>query len=452
MYKLKAFCQIAALVDNTIDVVAPVGELSDRAHTYARNKEWLNSAAAPGYTLIAFSSKRDANEEQVDGVLAQKMLAVSKWAYEAALTSTFNSSIESFRVGFLQKWGDTYSIWNIGAMIETSPSVWMPGVIEIRDNVDDDLQYRIWYATEVFEQQFDEYQIEIVPPVADLDVFFLGRQAITLALSDETHDIKMDKVQAIREQYPESYIGGPMYEWFDPSDPTDKARRIPTYWTTLVYGIAGNNIDAIKEALREYILENSTHTKDEWAGIFPEIFTSTEFVLIPMWNNYSIPNRVLQSGLYSSVVNGKAGIAELVRLTRGEGYTKQYIEDTGEIFGAAHKAVTVAVVGSPHNRDGIITFLQRYPDYINVDTTNVDFMRMTPETRRMVIALAEALSIAEDMTPDTAVPVKFNRLIRDGVLYVACTVDRFQLIVASKWSAEDDTLTGNTAGEPVLPQ
>ena len=451
MYKLKAFCQIAALVDNTVDVVAPVGELSDRAHTYTRNKEWLNSAASPGFTLIAFSSKRDADIEQVDEVLAQKLLAVSKWAFETALASTFNASIESFRVAFLQKWGNLYSIWNIGAMIETSPNVWMPGVIEIRDTVNDDLQYRIWYATEVFEQQFDEYHIEVVPPVEDLDVFFLGRQAINSALAAETHDIKMEKVQGIREKYPESYISGPMYEWFDPADPTDKARRIPTYWTTMVYGIAGNNIDAIKEALREYILANSTHSKDEWAGIFPEIFTSTEFVLVPMWNNYSIPNRVLQTGLYSSVVNGKAGLAELVRLTRGEGYTDQYIEDTGEIFGASHKAIAIAAVGSPHNRDNITNFVQRYPDYINVDTTSVDFMRMSPDTRRMVMALAEALSIAEEMTPDSAVPVKFNRLIRDGVLYVACTVDRFQLIVVSKWSAEDTTLLGNDAGEPGLP-
>ena len=36
MYKLKAFCQIAALVDNTVDVVAPVGELSDRAHIHSK--------------------------------------------------------------------------------------------------------------------------------------------------------------------------------------------------------------------------------------------------------------------------------------------------------------------------------------------------------------------------------------------------------------------------------
>ncbi|MOA40080.1 hypothetical protein D3C78_1619140 [compost metagenome] len=135
---------------------------------------------------------------------------------------------------------------------------------------------------------------------------------------------------------------------------------------------------------------------------------------------------------------------------RGEGYTDEYISGNSEIFGASHKAIAVAVTGSPHNRDGVISFVQRYYDYINVDATSLDFMRMNPETRRMVLALAEMLAVAESMTPDSALPVKFSRLIRDGVLYVAYTLDRFQLIVTSRYSAIDGTLEGNTFGEPSL--
>lgn len=451
MYKLKAFCQIAALIDNTVDVVAPIGELSDRALTYGRNKERLNSAASPGYTLVGFSSKRDNVTEQINGILAQELLAVCKWAYEAALAKRFTSSTESFRVAFLQQWGTKYSIWSIGAMVTTGTAgVWMPSVIEIRAAADDELQYKLWFSSDVFEQQYDEYHIEVVGPVEDLDVFFLGRQAVISALAAETHDLKMEKVQAIREVYPETYISGPMYEWFDPIDPLDKTRRIATYWTPMVYGIAGNNVDAIKEALREFILANSTHNKDDWAAIFPEIFTSTEFIFVPMWNKYSIPNRELESGLYASYVNFNYGKAEVARLVRGEGYTPAYIDGNCDVFGASHKAISVGVTGGPHNRDGIISFGQRYYDYINVDSTSTDFMRMNPETRRFVLALAEMLIVAEDMTPDSAIPVKFSRLIRDGVLYVAYTLDRFQLIVASKYSATDDTLEGNSTGEPVL--
>lgn len=451
MYKLKAFGVIATLIDNTRAVVAPIGELSPRAMTYAREKEYLNSAAAPGHTLVVFSSKRDDAIEQTDPVLANKILLINKWAYERALAGDFTPATESFRTNFIQQFGNEYSIWAIGAMVEAQPNIWMPSVIEIRDIVNDELQYRIWYSTEVFEQQFDEYQIEVVPPVADLDVFFEGSAAVKVALAAQTHDLTMERVQAIKEEYPETFIRGEMFEWFDPLNPADKSLRIPTYWTPVIYGIAGLNVDSIKEALRDYILENSTHTKDEWAEIFPEIFTSTEYIFVPIWGKYSIENRELEAGLYSSTVPITEALATLKNFVRGEYYTDEFVESVAEVFGAAFKAITITVTGGPKNRDGIDTFTERYPDYINVDTLSLDFSRMSPETRRFVLALIEMLGIAEEMTPDSAVPVKFTRLVRDGVLYVAYTLDRFQLIVLSKYSYNDPTLSGGMDnGEPEL--
>lgn len=451
MYKLKAFGQIGALIDNTRTVVAPVGELSPNALTYAREKEYLNSAAAPGHTLVVFSSTLEGEIEQVDPVLAGELLLINKWTYETALAGTFTASTDSFRTNFIQQFGSQYSIWSIGTMVEAQPNVWVPGVIHIRDIADDELQYTVWYATEVFEQQFDEYQIAVIAPVDELDVFFLGRVAVKAALADRTYDRTMELVQAAKEGYPETYLSGEMFEWFDQSDPTNKDLRIATYWTPIIYGIAGRNPDAIKEALRDYILNNSTHTKEEWAAVFPEIFTSTEFVFVPLWGNYAIPNRTLEAGMYSSVTNALAGVAQLKRLTRGEGYTNEFIEGNAEVFGAAHRAISIMVTGGPYNRDGIVSFVQRYYDYINVDSTSTDFGRMNPETRRFVLALAEMLAVAEEMTIDSAVPVKFSRLIREGVLYLAYTLDRFQIIVASKYSYEDESLTESSdTGEPVL--
>src|SRR5690606_5063539 len=153
----------------------------------------------------------------------------------------------------------------------------------------------------------------------------------------------------------------------------------------------------------------------------------------PLWGNYSVPNRELESGLYSSVTNLQAALQQAQRLVKGDGYTEDYLADNVEVFGAAYKAITVTVAGGPHNRDGIRSFVQRYPDYINVDTTSLDFSRMAPETRRFVLALIELIAVAESMTPDSALPVKFTRLPRDGVLYVAYSLDRFQLIVTSKY-------------------
>lgn len=449
MYKLKAFGQIAALIDNTRAVVAPVGELSPMALTYSREKEYLTSAATPGHSMVVFSTTQDSEAVQADPVLVAKLLLINKWALERAMAGAFNSSIESFRTAFIQQFGSQYAIWSVGTMVEAQSNVWMPGVIQIRDIADDEIQYTIWYATEQFEQQFDEYQIEVVGPTDELDVFFLGRAAVKAALAERTPDETIALIQAAKEGYPDTYLQSEMFEWFDPTDPTDVDLRIATYWSLVIYGIAGRNVDSIKEAIRDHILENSTHTKEEWAAIFPEIFTSTEFIFVPMWNEYAIPNRTLEAGMYSSSVSIVKAAAELKRLVRGEGYTDEFIDENAELFGAAHRAISVTVTGGPYNRDGIVQFGQRYEDYINVDSTSVDFGRMSPETRRFVLRLAEMLAVAEDMTPDSAVPVELTRLVREGVLYVSCTLDRFQLIVASKFSANDESLLEGT-GEPEL--
>jgi hypothetical protein len=449
MYILKAFGQIGALVDNTHTVVAPAGELSPMALTYSREKEYLNSAATPGHTLVVFSATQDGVVVQADPVLASRLLLINKWAYEKALAGTFNPSTESFRTAFIRDFGTQYALWSMGAMVEATPNVYLPGVINIRAAADDTQQYTIWFASEIFEQQFDEYAIKVIPPIADIDAFFLGRTVVKAALAARTPDETMDLIQVSKEGYPETTLQAVMFEWFDPGSPTDKLLRIATYWNVVIYGIAGRNIDAIKDAIRKHILANSTHTKDEWAALFPEIFTSTEFIFVPMWKNYAVPNRELEAGMYSSVVNAVAAVEELKRLVRGEGYTPEFIGSKAEIFGAAHRAISVAVTGGPHNRDGITNFVMRYPDYINVDSTGVDNLRMNPETRRFVLTFAAMMAVAEDMTPDSAVPVAFTRLIREGVLYVATTLDRFQLIVASKFSANDESLLEGD-GEPDL--
>jgi hypothetical protein len=450
MYELKAFAQISALINNTSGVIAPVGELSPLAMTYAREKEYYTTAAVPGQALVVFSSKQDGEVVQADSVLAARLLGVSKWIYDTAAAGGFTTNTESFRSKFILRYSEEYTLEGIGAMVTAGGNVRLPGYIDIREQTDDTIRYRIWYSSEVFEQQFDEYQIEVVTPIEDLDVFFEGNLAVKAALAEQTLDITMVKIEEAKAGHPETTLRSEMFEWWDPSN---VITRIPTYWSVLIYGIAGNNIDAIKEAIKNYILSNSTHSKEEWAEIFPEIFTATEFVIVPMWGLYSIPNRVLTTGLYSSITSFTAGMTELQRLVKGEGYNEEWIGEKGEMFSTTHKAMNATVVGGPKNRDDIFTLFQRYPDYISVRSTEVDFMRMSPETRRFVLALEEMLLIAETMAPDTSIPVKYSRMVRDGVLYLVTTIDKFQFLVASKYSYEDEGIgLPSDNGEPQGPQ
>ena len=56
--------------------------------------------------------------------------------------------------------------------------------------------------------------------------------------------------------------------------------KISTNWCVLIYGPSGDDVESIKEAIRKYVLDNSTHTETEWKEIFPDIFSINEFILI----------------------------------------------------------------------------------------------------------------------------------------------------------------------------
>lgn len=449
MYEIKAFAHIGALINNTRKEVATVGELSPAAVTYTREKEYFSAASVPGQVLVVFSNKRDGAIEETSPVLAEEVLLVSKWAYNESASGGFTGNPESFRTRFLLEYQNRYAIWSVGVMVKASDNSYMPGFIEFRELADDNIRYKLWFATDVFEQQFDEFQIVCTKPIDDLDLFMQGAATTQKALNDRTRDVTTTMVQAAKEGYPETYISDDMFEW---NDPAGIDARKPVYWPLLTYGIAGNNIDAKKEALREFILANSVFTKDKWAEVFPEIFTATEFLVVPLWGFPSVPNKVLSTGLYSSITNFKKGAEQLKRLVRGEGYTDEHLIEHGEVFGTSHKGLNCAVIGGPKNRDGIVELYQRYPDFVNFKSTELDFGRLDPETRRFVQALEEMLLIAETMSPDTAIPVKYTRLTRDGVLYLVTTVDKFQIVVASKYSYFDTSVgVAPDAGEPQLP-
>jgi hypothetical protein len=449
MYELKAFALIGALVDNTRAKVAPVGELSSRGFTYSREKEYFNNAAAPGHNLVVFSSKTDGTVAQTDAALANQLLLVVKWIYEQAAAGAFLSTTDSFRTAFIAQWNATYSLYTTGAMVQAGTNVWCPGYIEIRPQTDDTRHYKLWFADEAFTQQYDEYEILVVPPIEDIEIFFEGSDSINDALAARTPDVLMQAIEAAKDGDPESFLQSEPFDWVDPNN---IVANKTTYWSVVIYGIAGRNIDAIKEAIRDYILANSEHSKDEWEVIFPEIFTATEFIIVPMWGQYSVPNKVEQTGLGSSITKFRTGEAQLLRLVRGEGYTQEWLEEHGEVMATTHKQYNAVVIGGPKNRDGIVELYQRYPDYMAIRSTDTDVMRMDPETRRFILALEAMMIIAEGMTPDSTVPVQYTRMTRDGVLMVVGTVDKFQFLIVSKYSYLDDSIgQSSDANEPALP-
>ena len=430
----KGFAQIGPLTDNADRVIAPVGELSTRCRTFTRDLTEHTHADFLGETLIGFSHSTDDTPDRIVDADAYKILKAINWIYNQARLSKFSENRESFQQLFIAANGAEYDLIDSGEMVAFG-NYWAPEYIEIAPYQQSaNYRWRVWFANESFYNQYDEFLILVVPPITTLDAFF------------DTYTNVKEMVEAIEQgdifarmattigKFPQTTQRSDVFNW---TDKTDKTLLVPTNWVTVHYGLAGNNLDSVKEAIRDYILDNTEKTRDEWAEIFPDLFTSTEFIITPMWNDYAVPNEVRETGVYSGVLPFQKAMALCHRTCKGVKYTNAHIDTVISGLTAQHRSISCAVVGGPENRDGIDVFNERYPDYICVPFTHPDFMRMTLETRGFCMLLAEMLLAAEELTKNSGVPEGFNRLIRDGVVYLATSYKNFLYLVVTKYSVEE---------------
>lgn len=430
----KAFAQIGPLVDNTRNVTAPVGELSPMSRTFIKAQPTQHVGADyPNETLVGFSYKNDGvNADLEDGVAAACLKAIN-WTYMSARTGKFTETKDSFQQAFITNFGGEFDLINSGKMVPFA-TYYAPEYIEFcPKGLSTTIRWKIWFTDDAFYNQFDEFEILIAPPLTPLDQFFGDYDEVTEALSLVTRSMIFEQISVLKGVFPETVLRNDVFIYQNADDKTLKA---DTDWSFVIYGAAGDNLDSVKEAARTYILANSSHTRDEWAEIFPDLFTSTEYIFVPLVTNYAIPNGNRRTGIYSPIppITRMTAIAQA--LCKGVKYSPEHINRVLSPYPSLYRSVMCAVVGGPENRDGIDLLNERFPDLINVPTTHPDFMSMSKATRDFVLFISEMIRNAEDLTIDSGVPQGFNRIVRDGIVYLARSYDKFLYLVVSKASVE----------------
>jgi hypothetical protein len=434
----KGFAHIGAQADNRDHLDAPVGELSALSHTFTRDQTKHTSGVNPGYMLRGFSYYIDDVKNQIPDTDALKMLAVIDWVYTKARLGTLTSDVLSVSTAWITDQAATYDLKETGQMAMFDTNKWAPSFLVFAPKDDLNTRWKIWFTEAAFFNQFDEYQFNHIKPLLNLDDFFLDYVNLKPLLAARTLSDSINQVDTLRGVDPETRLRVDPFDWIDP---IDRDLKIPVDWMSLLWGEAGNNLDATKESLAAWILANSTHTREEWAVIFPDIFTSTELIFVPMWDEFAVPERPRESGIYRGAGSMLGGIEKAKLVCKGVKYTPLHIATVANDCPTQFKSVRCVVVGGPENRDGKTELIDQHPDWLNVPTTHVDFMRMTELTRGAVMLIMEMLQYAEEMTATTAPPTGFNRTIRDGVMYLSKTYQKFLYLVVCKESF-DETMAG----------
>jgi hypothetical protein len=425
---VKGFIANATKVNNNFSggkgIISTYGELSPDSKTFAKELGFYPKSNTP-LVPITFTCKDENNVKQV---LPNEHIAlihdVAAWLYAQGKlipVPTLNELIYKFNIAFSARHVTDVEFGEMTA--DTVDN--LPMFVAFMFNAD---YIQFWFGDEWFNAQYDDYEHVYLPALDPVDDFWLAGSIVAqkLKLNDLVkHD---ERVQELRDGYPPTVVRTTMYEYFDPQNPLHIEK---TYWTVLIYGPAGDNIDAIQDGLADYVLDHSTHTREEWITIIPDLFKRSEFYIVPQWDNIAIETTMTNDrGIYSAVSTTKKAIGRLV--TIASEYSQMHVTNYAQTWPHHYKPVSIYSIANVETRGNKYSITDWYPDYIPVSSTSLDWNRMQPLTQEWAMMLSELLYLAETLTKYKAIPRKFSKVKRNGMTYVVGIHNRLKFLVYAK--------------------
>lgn len=428
---VKGFVTVSAYVNNTPGDTSSLGELSTWSRTYSKEKGEYQFNDLPGYKLTTFKVTDSVSgiQQVLNSGVARQIIQVVTDCISYATSHIRPYDSLDFKNTILVNFFQRVANLQMGDFRDNG-TLALPEWLSWESTDNSGTIVKIWLSDPAFQDQYDEYEIEVLPPVDVVDHLFNAYNLALTEVNARTSAQLSDKIQTLKGENPETFLRMMDFKFINS---LNTAQVNKTTWAVLIYGKVGDNVDSIKDAIVEYVLANSTHTKAEWEVILPEIFKRTEFVLLPRWDKISIPNLGNLSSLYSSAVNPNESIAFAKRAINF--YPEAYITNNVMVFPYDYKAVSIVAVNGNTNIEGFETLFGIFSDYIPVPTTSADFNRMQVKTQDWMILLEKLLIIAETATVYTSVPLYARKQYRNGILYVSAMFDNVNYLVAAKSNA-----------------
>lgn len=407
MFSLQGFIQITALKDNAPEgAVSPVGELSDLSLTAAKNKQYF--AKANGQVeFVAFTYERNGIKVKVPAHFTDHVLALSQWIYSQAVQGVLTNDELAFQRLFVGEHQQTTSAVQSGGMVQCNGN-WFPRWVSWKfetqaDKVDDpaDLENRIiiWFADKDFDEGYQGYEIEVQMPIKPVDTFQSTKSVVAKAMESFNLPDHDDNVNKLAGLYPFTARKTHNFTWHDREN-RDSTMMVPM--TLIIYGRAGLNPSRQKQALREHILANSEHPVADWVKVFPEIFTSTMFTIVPCYKIRGVPNLEDQAALYlpmpsyDLIAKAVSKFGAWSQPAVGEKTNSVPVPTTDVcVLPTLFKSLTSTVIAGAENEEGKKTLQEIVPDYALI-AEGPDFSRISAETAEWIRLLFQAMIAAEE--------------------------------------------------------
>lgn len=430
---VQGFMTISPLVSNAPGVVAPFGELSARARTYSREVGlYVNETQSPDVLLNTFRVENASGTSIVlPDAVRDPILQLGQWVYGqyAAGSIPTNTSLNSW-LNALRAQFPNFSAVSAGALISAGPSNKnMPDYVAFTVVVAGvSYQCTIWFRDASFRVQYTGGEISIIPPCQNIDLLHGSAATVQTALAQSSVSFVATRVNQIAGENPYTNMVPMTLEW---RDPTNSGTTLQTTWIAVVYGSAVSNDDQIRAAIQTYLGQNSTYTG--WAAIYPSLYTTNDFAIVPMWEDVFPGNN---TGVFVSLSNvNSVTTRSQSRLppSYGSGQTLlTHIRNNLMVMGTYYRNMLLAGVGNPSNTGGLYKLTDIVPDYIAVPSTSVDFARMSQDTQTFVLNLENALQEAYSFERNDPVPQGLSKVVYFDRVYLSFMFNTYRIMVLTK--------------------
>lgn len=431
MKTVLGFITRAGYITNTPGQVAKFYELSPMGLTYSRNRGEYSSNTYIGDVLHTFKTYDDQTHSSFELTPAEvsEILLVNKRVLDYLQAATYPYDTEDFRNTIMAGMAGAILDFDFG-VFETGGFLVLPEWISWKKPDGSGMTVKVWLNAQAFEEQYSEYEIVVVPPIDDMNRFF----AVYGAVAEEVRQMDavkvLEKTQVMKHGLPDSITRILKTTLINSNNPTQSTA---VYWGVAIYGKAGDHIDAIKDAVIDYVLSNSDRDQAEWEVVMPDLFQRTEFLIQPRWDLLSIHNLTVAAALYRSIVNPNECLEKAREVWQEQ--APAYVNGHLELLPFDYKAIMVMSLPGQTNVEGKKTLQSLFADYLPVSTGSMDFSRMSVSTQNWVLMMVGLIVAAETATAISPLPADLRRTIRHGKRYISKVYQDVNYLVAMRLSA-----------------
>lgn len=437
-----SFGSVAKLHNNNQLVTSPIGELSNKARTYAKDPGVFSVNAVDSQTILYnFQAQTDNVDIVMSQVLASAQIGIGDWLYamndQGNITNNRPNTLELLKTTFT----NNIEIVDIGEMV-TNNTFWFPSFVAGNHIVGSEKQpFYLWFADEYFRAQYPAISFTIVHPLPleEIDsLLTLNYQQLAARLAKETPDVIETRLHKLTQNAAWPYTDRNVNK-FQVLDIINAPNFNDAFWRYVEWGNGAFAEDQRFDQIKAEILSVTAHPEAEWEEKVPDLFNPLEFYGLPYFNRLGVRNKTNGSSTLSPIVDRETMMG-LVDTYLTPNMTAAHVIKSMQTFPFLYKSISCAFVAKLNNRKGMEKLSTIVPDYQLISSQDIDFELMSGETMEFVRQMENLLAAAEVVTPISLVPAGITRLTRNNHLYVARRIGKVKYLIMTRYQMVSDRL------------